>query len=326
MLESTFIQRNREKWSQFEHVCYATDHYPPSQLADVYDELMADLAFAQTHYPDSKVTTYLNDMTLKIHLAVYKKGNTSMEQSFVRLVRESIPMALYTHRRMLLYALVLFAFGTFVGVVSQLGDPDFSRLILGDEYVDMSLQNISKGTPTDVYSSSNEATMMAQIPTNNIMVSLRCFVMGILTLFGTGVMAFYNSVMLGCFCTFFYQHGVFSEAMQAVWLHGTIEISAIIVAIAAGFVLGTGWIFPGTMSRRQAFRKNAKQGLYIFLATVPMLLVAGFIESFLTRHAPEWPTALNVAFITLSLVLVVLYIIVWPAKVAKARKRNHEEN
>lgn len=326
MLESTFIQRNREKWSQFEHVCYATDHYPPSQLADVYDELMADLAFAQTHYPDSKVTTYLNDMTLKIHLAVYKKGNTSMEQSFVRLVRESIPMALYTHRRMLLYALVLFAFGTFVGVVSQLGDPDFSRLILGDEYVDMSLQNISKGTPTDVYSSSNEATMMAQIPTNNIMVSLRCFAMGILTLFGTGVMAFYNSVMLGCFCTFFYQHGVFSEAMQAVWLHGTIEISAIIVAIAAGFVLGTGWIFPGTMSRRQAFRKNAKQGLYIFLATVPMLLVAGFIESFLTRHAPEWPTALNVAFITLSLVLVVLYVAVWPAKVAKARKRNHEEN
>ena len=80
------------------------------------------------------------------------------------------------------------------------------------------------------------------------------------------------------------------------------------------------------MSRRQAFRKNAKQGLYIFLATVPMLIVAGFIESFLTRHVPEWPTGLNVAFIILSLVLVVLYIIVWPAMVAKARKRNHEED
>ena len=320
MLESTFIQKNQQKWVQFEYVCLSPNDYPPSQLADVYDELMADLAFAQTHYPNSKVTTYLNDMTLKVHLAVYKKGNTSTWQSVKRLINESIPMALYTHRRMLLYALLLFLFGTFVGVVSQLGDSDFSRLILGNEYVEMTIKNINNGTPTDVYNSESESTMMAYIPTNNIRVSLLCFVFGILTLFGTGILAFYNSVMMGCFSTFFYQQGVFSEAMQAVWLHGTIEISAIIVSIAAGFVLGTGWLYPSTMSRKQAFQKSAKQGLYIFLATVPMLIVAGFIESYLTRHAPEWPTAVNVGFILFSFVLVVLYIIVWPAKVAKSRK------
>lgn len=85
--------------------------------------------------------------------------------------------------------------------------------------------------------------MSLGITFNNISVALRTFVMGIFTSLGTGWILVYNGIMLGCFETLFWQHGLLGESVLAVFLHGTIEISAIVVAGAAGLALGNGWLF-----------------------------------------------------------------------------------
>lgn len=153
--------------------------------------------------------------------------------------------------------------------------------------------------------------MFLGITLNNVMVSFNCFAMGILTSFGTGYMLLTNGMMVGAFQTFFYQHGLLWESTLAIWLHGTLEIWAIIVAGAAGLALGNGWLFPGTYSRLESFRRGAGRGLKIVVGTVPVFIMAGFIEGFITRHT-ELPELLRLALILLSLSFILYYYIYLP--------------
>ena len=141
-------------------------------------------------------------------------------------------------RKELRLSFVIFLISVIIGVVSQLLDPDFSRLVMGNRYVEMTLNNIENGNPMGVYDSESEGLMSFMIIKNNIGVSFMAFVSGLLTSFGTGFILLQNGVMLGAFQTFFAQHGLLWESALAIWLHGTIEISAIIVAGAAGIAIG----------------------------------------------------------------------------------------
>ena len=189
---------------------------------------------------------------------------------------------MYSERRLLAVSLLIMLVSMVIGAVSQAADPEFARVILGDRYVDMTLDNISRGKPMDVYSGGNETEMFLGITFNNIGVALRTYVMGIFTSIGTGWMLLYNGIMLGCFETLFWQHGLLGESVLSVFLHGTLEISAIVVAGAAGLAMGNGWLFPGTYPRGVAFRRGARRGMKIVVGTVPLFVVAGFIEGFIT--------------------------------------------
>ncbi|MDE6171954.1 MAG: stage II sporulation protein M, partial [Bacteroides sp.] len=237
MKEVTFIRRNIEKWKETEKMVEQATSLSPDAVADVYTDLTADLAFAQTHFPASRITIYLNNLASALHNKIYR----NKREKWTRIITfwtQEIPQTMYEARRELRTSFLVFVISVAIGVISTVGDPDFVRLILGDYYVDMTLDNISKGTPMAVYDSSSELPMFLGITLNNVMVSFRCFAMGILTSFGTGYMLFSNGIMLGAFQTFFFQHGLLWESMLAIWLHGTLEIWAIIVAGAAGLALG----------------------------------------------------------------------------------------
>ena len=86
---------------------------------------------------------------------------------------------------------------------------------------------------------------------------------------------------------------------------------AIIVAGAAGLALGNSWLFPGTYSRLESFRRGAKRGLKIVIGTVPVFIMAGFIEGFITRHT-ELPDMLRLGIILTSLAFIIFYYIYLP--------------
>lgn len=312
MKEVSFIRQNIEKWRQTEDVVEEIASVSPDALADAYVETTSDLAFAQSHYPQSRITAYLNNLASALHNELYR----SRREQWSRIVtfwKYEVPETMRQERRALLVSFLIFAVSTLIGVVSQLGDADFCRLILGDRYVDMTLSNIAKGNPMGVYGSDSESNLFLHITLNNVWVSFYVFALGILTTFGTGWALFGNGVMLGSFQTFFFQHGLGVESMLAVWLHGTFEISAIIVAGAAGVALGNGWLFPGTLTRLESFRRGARRALKIVVGTVPIFVVAAFIEGFFTRHT-EWPDALRLGIILASLAFVIFYYIYLPNK------------
>lgn len=316
MKEVVFIRRNIEKWKKTEKVVDQAGRLNPDLLAQAYTELTADLAFAQTHYPASRITIYLNNLASELHNKIYQNKREKWSRIITFWNRE-VPLTMYSARKELIVSLIVFGISVFVGVISALNDDTFVRLIMGNYYVDMTLDNIARGEPMAVYGNSSQTPMFLGITFNNIRVSFLAFGMGLLTSFGTAYVLVYNGIMLGSFQTFFFQQGLLGESMLAIWMHGTLEIWAIIVAGAAGIALGNGWLFPGTYRRIDSFRMGAIKGLKIVVGTIPIFIIAGFIESFLTRHT-HLPVFIRLGVIALSVAFILYYYIYLP-------NRRHDE-
>lgn len=317
MKEVTFIRQNLEKWRGYETVAEAPSISTPDEVAEAYIDVTTDLAFAQTHYPQSRITRYLNNLAIALHNEIYKNKRERWSRLLTFWTTE-VPQTMYAARRELAVSAIVFVASALIGIVSQWLDPDFSRLIMGDGYVDMTLENIENGEPMGVYGTTDESSMFGMITVNNIYVSFLVYAMGLFTSFGTGFQLFRNGVMIGAFQTFFAQHDLLWQSSLAIWLHGTIEISSIIVAGAAGITMGNGWLFPGTYSRLTSFKRGARQGLKIVVGTVPLFCIAGFIESFLTRHT-EWPDALRLFIILLSAAFIIYYFVILPRKISSKK-------
>ena len=312
MKEVAFIRQNIDKWRDTEVLLKTLSNQTPDELADAYVEVTSDLAFSQSHYPKSRITLYLNGLASSLHQAIYRNRRERWTRIITFWTRE-VPATMWRERRCLLASFLIFTVTVAIGAVSQWHDTEFARLILGDGYVDMTLENIRNGTPMAVYNGSKELPMFFGITMNNIYVSFLIFAGGVLTSFMTGYLLMQNGIMLGAFQAFFFQHGIYADSLLAVWLHGTLEISAVIVAGAGGLAIGNGWLFPGTYPRMMSFRMGARRGLKIVVGTVPLFVVAGFIESFFTRHT-EWNNVLRLAVILCSLTFVVGYYIYLPYK------------
>lgn len=309
MREAAFVKQNSGRWQGYEKKIQAGELTPDTR-ADLFIQLTDDLSFAQTQYPNSETTAYLNQLTSRIHQSIYK---TKREQQnrFITYWTHELPMLFGTLRKPMFYSLVITLIATAIGALSALKDETFVRLIMGDGYVNMTLENIKSGNPTGVYASSDQVNMFFFITFNNIRVSFTAFAMGIFFSFGTGYILFRNGVMLGAFFTLFYQHSLLADSILVVMLHGTLEISAIILAGGAGLRMGNSILFPGTYSRLDSFKSGAKDGLKVVMGLMPVFIVAGFIESFVTRYA-NMPTLIKGAIILGSLSFIIYYFFILP--------------
>ena len=317
MKEALFIRQNYKKWQACEAKLKNTSQCSPDELADIYIDLTNDLSFARTHYPRSKVTLYLNELSTKLHQYIYARKRDSFS-SILGFWTTKVPLVMYDARKELLYSFLIFAVSVLIGAFSTAQDSDFPRMLhsIGNHYVDMTLENIKNGDPMAVYKDNDSYGMFLGITINNIRVSFYTFVAGIFTSIATGYQLFMNGVMVGAFQWFFVDHGLFKESFLAIWIHGTLEISAIIIAGAAGLAMGNSWLFPGTYSRIVSFRRGAKRGVKIIIGLIPIFITAGFLESYVTRHT-ELPDAVRLMIILLSLAFVLFYFIFWPMKVGK---------
>ena len=310
MREAVFIKQNIRKWREYEYLMTMVESQSPDELADMYNDLTADLAFAQTHYPNSRITLYLNNLTLQLHTSIY--GNKREKWSRIsRFWTHEVPLAVWDARKELLLSLTVFLLFIAIGVVSSLNDYDFPRLILGDGYVDMTIDNIRNGDPAAVYQGGGNTESFLMIAFNNIRVSLMAFALGVLTSLGSVYYLMMNGVMVGAFTTMFYNEGVLGEAMLAIMLHGTLELSTIVIEGGAGIVMGNGWLFPGTYSRMQSFRRAAKRGLKIVVGTLPVVIAAAVVEGYFTRYTHA-SNALRGGFIILSAAFIIYYYVILP--------------
>ncbi|MDR2626837.1 MAG: stage II sporulation protein M [Dysgonamonadaceae bacterium] len=315
MKEAFFIRQNASKWKLYEEKLKHISGCTPDDLADIYIDTTNDLSFARTHYPDSNITPYLNNISTRLHQYIHGRKRESFS-TFVDFWKRKLPLTIYDARKELLYAFLVFFAGALIGAVSTANDSEFPGIILGDRYLDMTLENIEKGDPMAVYKDEQKMGMFLGITINNVKVSFNTFIAGILTSVATAWFLFTNGVMIGTFQYFFASHGLLRESFLTIWMHGTLEISAIIIAGAAGIAMGNGWLFPGTYSRIVSFRRGAKKGMRIVVGLVPVFVIAGFLESFLTGKT-NLPDAVRLAVIIASLAFVLFYFVVWPAIVHK---------
>lgn len=288
-------------------------------MASLYIHLVNDLSYAQTYYPKSKTVVYLNYLASQIYQKIYKTKREEQNR-LVYFFSIEVPLLVYQYRRYLLYAFILFFLTVGMGVLSAKYDDGLVRLILGDSYVNMTLENIEKGDPVAVYKSGSNWGGFIAITLNNLFVGVRCFIYGIFGGIGTFLVLIQNCMMLGAFQYFFYQQGVFWESVRGIWIHGSMEIFAIVIESACGFILGASILFPRTFSRLNSFKIGFKDSLKIFLSTVPFTIAAGLLEGFVTRYALQMPNWLNVFIILGTLSLISFYFLIFPYIVHKKLK------
>jgi len=313
--EAAFLKKNKDKWLLFEAVLDNKTAVEPDKLSDLYLDITNDLSYAKTFYPNSNTALYLNAISVKAHQKIYKSKKESKNR-IVSFFKTEFPLLFYSYQKYLAIAFFVFVLFTIIGAFSASKDGSFVRLILGDAYVNTTIDNIEKGNPMAVYAKTGETTMFLLITINNLIVALMAFIYGILLSVGSLYILMQNAIMLGAFTYFFVEKGLFWQSARTIWIHGTIEISVIIVAGCAGLVLGSGLLFPGSYSRLNAFKRSVKDGLKIMLSTVPFFIVAGFLEGFVTRHT-EMPDWLAILIISASLSLIIFYYVIYPIQLHK---------
>ncbi len=319
MRETRFIAQNKEKWNEFE-LLLSKQTIHPDDLQKMYVQVTDDLSFARTFYPNRSIRVYLNYLSQRIFSHLYKTKKSPVNQ-FINFWRYDLPQLVWESRWEFGLAVLVFSVAVAIGVISTMIDADFPRQILGDAYVEETLQNISKGDPAAIYKSGSAFGSTLGITANNIFVSLLVFVSGIIAGIGSIFLLLQNGIMLGSFQYFFISRGVGVNASLAIWLHGTFEISAIVIAGAAGLTMGKGLLFPGTYRRLQAFQRSARRGFEIMTGTIPLFLIAGFVEGTFTRYT-DAPTFIRASFILLCAAIVLFYFAWYPYFLSKKGFKN----
>nr|WP_321236857.1 stage II sporulation protein M [uncultured Psychroserpens sp.] len=322
MREVAFIKQNKEKWLNFEKAIFGKTLKNPDELASLYIQLVNDLSYAQTYYPKSKTILYLNNLAAKAFQKIYKTKREDTNR-FVHFWKIEVPLIVYEYRRYVLYAFIIFLSFVAIGALSAAYDDSFVRLILGDSYVNDTLENIEAGDPVAVYKSGSNWGSFIGITLNNLYVGIQSFIYGVFGGLGTGLVMLYNGIMVGAFQYFFYQEGVLWESVRGIWIHGSMEIFAIVIEAAAGLILGASILFPKTYSRMASFKMGVKNGVKILISTFPFTIAAGFLEGYVTRYSNTMPNWLSVGIILFTLSLISFYYLVYPFILNTKLKKIH---
>ena len=314
MRESQFLKNNADKWKKMEGDA-VNPQLSADDLAQSFIEATDDLAYAKTFYPKSNTVNYLNGLASLYHQKIYKNKKEDRGR-IIWLWQYELPYLFKIYRKTILVASIIFVLSLLVGIFSAMYDESFVRLIMGDSYVNMTLENIKNGDPFGVYKQTDSLSMFLGIAFNNIRVTFLAFVSGIFFSIGPVLMLFQNILMLGAFETFFFQHGLGLQSILVIFIHGTLEIWGIVIAVTSGLILGNSILFPGTYSRMQSMLRGAKDGLKIVFGMVPLFIVAGFLEGYVTRHT-QMPVYLSASILLLSLAFIVWYFFIYPNRIYK---------
>ena len=170
-----------------------------------------------------------------------------------------------------------------------------------------------------MYKGQDSLSMFLWIAVHNVQVSFMIFVSGLLAGLGTIWLIFNNGVMLGAFQYYFFSKGLGWKSVLVIWIHGTLEISSIIIAGAAGLVLAKSLLFPGTYKRFPSLKRGAKDGVKMMIGLVPVFVAAAFLEGFVTRYS-QMPVWLSLFILISSAVFIIWYFIIYPVRISNRQK------
>ena len=331
MREALFIKKNAQKWQEYEH--FQTDD--PDEMANRFTTLVDDLAYAKTFYPHSKVTRLINGHAVAIYQSIYQ----NKKEKYSRLIsfwKTELPLVIRKNHKTFLFTFIVFAVCFLTGIFSSMRDYEFVKGVMGEDYVIMTEENIANGDPFGVYKSTADGGYFSNFMYlfyHNVKIDFWMFIFGLLFGVITMYLLFYNSVMLGCFQYMFFAKGLGIKSVMVIWIHATLEISAMIISATAGFIIAKSILFPGSYSRLSSFKRGIKDAVKIMIIFVPMTLGAAFLESYVTHLMSEsfdkdgkggMPTWVSILILSLSFLFVVWYFVIYPILVERKLKKRYQ--
>ena len=272
------------------------------ELGDLYRAATADLALVQRDFPNHALASYLNRLVGQAHALVYQDEPVTFRRlrefylrGFPRVYRELAPFTLT--------AILLF-FGTaLIGYLVTLANRDAPSYVLSPSLIADIRDGRQWWTELNGLSSVGASIIM----TNNLQVSFLAFAGGILFGFLTLYILIMNGLYLGMVLGLAQSYGHAAPLWEFVIGHGVLELSEITFAGGCGLALGSSLLQPGLLSRRDALTTMARKAVQMLLGSLPLLLIAGTIEAFVSPSAA--PAALKYAIGIGSGVLLYVYLL-----------------
>ena len=313
MLAEEFITRKKPDWERLSHLLNASQTTglgalsaeEITELGRLYRNATSDLAVARRDFPSHRVSEYLNGLVARAHAAVYQ-SRAARGRTMIRFFTHTLPAAFRATWPYTLAAFLMFLLPAIVGFVISYRDPAAgAALIPGlEERID-DIRNQREWW--NQINSNGRASSSTTIMTNNIQVAILAFAGGMLL----GTLTLYamvqNGLMLGVLAGAAQSLGFAGNLWGFVAAHGVIELSVIFIAGGAGLQLGWSIIRPGLLTRRAALTLAAQRAMTLLIGCIPLLVIAGTIEGFISPsslpHAVKYSVALGTGIALYSYLL-----------------------
>ncbi len=289
MKQEGFEARYAQRWDEFDAELQALEQGNPAPpgFAERYRQVCAHLALARDRHFSVHVVDRLHHLAARGHNLLYQSPPAAWHH-VARFLLAEFPKRVRAEARMVALSALLFL-GPLLGVAAAVvWNPALVDNILGADQVAQFEQMYSPdahrvGRPPDA-----DAYMFGFYIRNNIGVAFRTFAGGVLFGVGSAFFLVLNGVMIGAVGTHLALVGNGPQFFPFVVGHGSFELTAIVLAGAAGMRLGFALLSPGSLSRRESLRQAAGRAIQIVYGAAAMLLAAALVEAFWSpaRWAP----------------------------------------
>lgn len=285
MISAHWLGKRQSHWDRLERLLDQTQsqglgsltRLELQELGLLYRQAAADLSALREDPSGKSYARSLNLLLSRAHNTIYT-GQKSSARGIVHFYRYTYPQVFRRNLGLINTAVLLFLGGALAGLLLSLTHPDFMRLFLGPHMIE-TIEKHKMWTDSVVSIKPLAAT---GIMTNNISVSFLAFAYGITAGIGTVYMMVFNGVMIGVVGAACWVGGMSLPLWSFVAPHGVLELPAILIAGGAGLRIAQGMLFPGLLSRRDSLAQAGGEAVRLLLGTVPVLVVAGTIEGFVS--------------------------------------------
>jgi len=321
MITTRWLEQRKPHWQRLEslleesrrHGVRGLSRSELRELSLLYRQSAADLSVLREDAASQPFARYLNQLLARAHNTIYAGRKASAANAF-RFYRDTYPQVFRDTFRFTATASLLFAGSALLGVILTMVRPEFTHHLLGPRMVD-TIERHKMWTESIV---SIKPVASSGIMTNNLSVAFVTFAAGITAGVGTVYMLVFNGLLMGVIGTACWLEGMSVPLWSFVAPHGVLELPAIFIAGGAGLMIAHGLLFPGVLTRRDSLAQAGARAIRLLLGVIPMLVVAGIIEGFLSPSRLSAGTKFGFAGVMLALLLAWLFSRPRPARAGSA--------
>lgn len=310
MISTSWLKKRRETWLRLQVLLDRTSKNGLKSLSRaelrelclLYRQSAADLSTLRQDESGATYEKFLHQLLRRAHNVVYSSEKPP-RGAILQFITRGFPEAFLRNSNLIAAGFVLFLAAALLGSVLTLYDPDFALNIIGPQMMH-SIEKQEMWTQS-ILSIKPEAS--SGIMTNNIAVSITTFAGGILAGIGTVWMMFFNGLLIGVIGTTCWAHSMSLKLWSFVAPHGVLELPAIFIAGGAGLRIAQGMLFPKYLPRRDSIVLAGRDAISLLLGTIPLLVVAGVIESFVSPSPMKVPLKFAIAAALFVLLLTYLF-------------------
>jgi len=288
VISSAWLEKREPHWARLEALVTRTGRNSVlaltakelQELAVLYRQVASDLATVREDPTSQQLGLYLNQLLGRAHNLIYM-GRRPQPRDILGFYRRSYPAIFRATFSYSFAALVVFLAAAAAGFLACLADPGFQRYLLGSRMVE-TIERHEMWTQSIL---TVKPLASSAILTNNLTVALTTFALGITAGIGTLWMLVLNGLLLGVVGGACWQAGMSMAFWSFVAPHGVLELPAVFIAGGAGLILGRALLFPGLLTRRAALVRAGGEAGRLVLGTIPLLVIAGVVEAFVSPTA-----------------------------------------